>query len=178
MSLASAPFGFKPVRTLNGGDIRIGRYTVASTSARIFRGDVVRLNTLGLITRMVASTAANVIGVAAQDTGTIAGQITGYPVYDDPSTIFQVQGNNSAAITQAKFGVSNKFRIVATTGDTATGRSKEAVDIKTASASSATNIVTAIRLAPDTVGGNDLAQYSLVEVLLAGDPTKLGRAIE
>jgi hypothetical protein len=177
MSLSSAPFGFKAVRTLNGGDLRLGRYTVSSSSSRIFNGDVVTLQaSTGLVVRRAATdTDTKLLGVAAQDTGVIAGQITNFPVYDDPSTVYQVQGDNSTAITQAKFG--NPFRIVATTGDTSTGRSKEAIGIKTATAASASNIARAIRLV-STLDGNDLTAYSLVECVLAGDPTKLGRSIE
>lgn len=174
MSYPTAPFGYKPIKTLNGGDFRIGRYTVASTSARIFNGDVVRLNSIGLVTRMLAtSAAANVLGVAAKDTGLISGQQTGFPVYDDPSTVYIAMVNTSSSITQAKIGAS--YRIVGTTGDTSTGNSKEAIAIAT-SAASASFLVRVIRLYPDL--NNDLAGNSVLECVLAGDPTKLGRALE
>lgn len=174
MSLAAAPFGFKPVRTLNGGTIRVGYYTVSSASARIFNGDVVTLSTLGLVTRRAAAdTDLRLLGVAAKDTGVIAGQVTAFPVYDDPSTVYQVQSSISSAITQAKFG--QQYRIVATAGNTSTGASKEALAISTIAAS-ASYIARTIRLVEVT--GNDLAAYSLVECVLAGDPTKLGRVIE
>lgn len=173
MSLPNAPFGFRAIRTLNGGDLRLGRYTVASTSARIFKGDVVVLaNSTGLVTRQTASGTERVLGVADRDTGVISGQITDFPVFDDPSTVYEVQGNNTAAITQAKFG--NPFRIVATTGDTSLGYSKEAVAIASATAASASNIVFAVRLSPKME--NDLSQYSVIECTLAGDPTKTARA--
>lgn len=173
MSLPNAPFGFRAIRTLNGGDLRLGRYTVASTSARIFKGDVVVLaNSTGLVTRQIASGAERVLGVADQDTGVIAGQITNFPVFDDPSTVFEAQCNNATAVTQVKFG--NPFRIVATAGDTSLGYSKETVNITTATAASVSNCVFAIRLSPKI--DNDLSAYSVIECLLAGDPTKTPRA--
>lgn len=173
MSLPNAPFGFRPIKTLNGGDIRIGRYTLASTSARVFRGDVVDLaNSTGLITRHIASSVERVVGVAAKDSGVISGQQTDFPVYDDPSTVFEAQCNNATAVTQVKFG--NPFRIVATTGDTSLGYSKEAVNITASTAASASNCVFAIRLAPQQ--NNDLSAYSVIECTLVGDPTKIARA--
>lgn len=171
MSLARAPFGLKPIKTLNGGDLRVGRYTVSSASSRIFNGDIVTLNSLGLVTRRAAtSTDLKCLGVAGKDTGVIAGQITDFPVYDDPSTVFIAQCNNSGAITQAKFGFPYTFSAAA--GVTATGRSVEIIAIGS-SAASASNIVRPIRLHP--ILGNDLSQYSVVECTLQGDPTKAGR---
>lgn len=173
MSLPNAPFGFRPIRTLNGGDIRIGRYTLASTSARVFKGDVVDfVNSTGLCVRHGASSAERVLGVAAKDSGVISGQQTNFPVYDDPSTVFEVQANNTGAITQAKFG--NPFRIVATTGDTTLGYSKETAALASATAASISNCVFAIRLSPQQ--DNDLSQYSVIECTLLGDPTKIARA--
>lgn len=174
MSLSNAPYGFKPIRTLNGGDIRIGHYKLSSASARVFKGDVVDLlNSSGLVTRHIASSVERVLGVAARDSGVPAtGGISDFPVYDDPSTVFEAQCNNATAVTQVKFG--NPFRIVATTGDTSTGYSKEAVNITTATAASASNVVFAVRLSPKL--DNDLSAYSQIECLLAGDPTKTPRA--
>lgn len=172
MSLSAGPFGFKPVRTLNGGDLRVGYYRVGSASARIFRGDVVRLiASTGLVTRWV-STSNNVLGVALRDGGVpVAGGILGFPVNDNPSTVYQVQIQNTGAITQALFG--GNYKVVGTTGDTSTGRSK--MTMNTTSAATASNVVRAIRLAPEL--NNDLSQYSIVEVVLDGDPTKNGRAL-
>jgi hypothetical protein len=174
MSLPNAPFGFRPIKTLNGGDIRIGRYTLASSSARVFKGDVLDLaNSSGLVTRHIASSVERVVGVAAADSGVpVAGGVANFPVYDDPSTVFEAQCNNATAVTQVKFG--NPFRIVATTGDTSLGYSKEAVNITTATAASVSNCVFAIRLAPQL--SNDLSAYSIIECTLAGDPTKIARA--
>ena len=173
MSLPNAPVGFRPIKTLNGGDIRVGRYILASTSARVFKSDVVDfVNSTGLITRHIASSAERVLGVAAKDSGVIAGQVTDFPVYDDPSTVYEAQCNNATAVTQVKFG--NPFRIVATTGDTSIGYSKEAVNITTATAASVSNCVFAIRLTREL--DNDLSAYSRIECTLAGDPTKIARA--
>lgn len=172
MSLGAGPFGFRPVRTLNGGSFRIGRYKLASASARCFRGDALRfIASTGLATRWV-STSNNILGVAVRDSGVpVTGGIAAFEVYDDPSTVYQVQIQNTAAITQALFG--GNYKIVGTTGDTSTGRSK--MTINTTSAATASAVVRAMRLATDIQ--NDLTQYSIVEVVLDGDPTKNGRAI-
>lgn len=172
MSLGAGPFGYKPVRTLNGGDFRIGYYKVSSASARIYKGDVVKFySSSGLATRWV-STSNNVLGVAMKDSGTLAaGGLLNFPVCDNPSTVYQVQIQNASSLTQAIFG--GNYKVVPTTGNTSTGVSK--MTMNTTSASTASNIVRTIRLAPDLQ--NDLAAYSVVEVVLDGDPTKNGRAI-
>lgn len=173
MSLSNAPYGFAPIRTQTGGDIRIGRYTLASTSARVFKGDVVDfVNSTGLCVLHGASSTERVLGVAAQDSGVLSGQVSNFGVYDDPATIFEAQCNNATAVTQVKFG--NPFRIVATSGNTSLGTSKQAVNITSATAASASNVVFAIRLSPKL--DNDLSAYSVIECLLAGDPTKIARA--
>lgn len=172
MSLSDAPFGYKAIRTLNGGEARLGEYLVSSLSARIFTGDLVDLlNSAGTITRRTTSSTENVLGASAEEfnqSGTASVKIK---VFDDPSTVYEVQANNTAAITQAKFG--NSYRIIATTGNTSLGASKEEVDIGT-SAASASHIVRAIRLSPKL--DNDLSLNSIVEVVVAGDSTKTPRA--
>jgi hypothetical protein len=157
---------------MSGGNFRVGYYKLASASARVFRGDAVRLiASTGLATRWV-STSNNVLGVALRDSGVPAtGGIAQFPISDDPNTVYQVQIQNTGAITQALFG--GNYKVVCTTGDTSTGASK--MRINTTSAATASNVVRAIRLALDVQ--NDLSQYSLVEVVLDGDPTKNGRAV-
>lgn len=173
MSLPNAPFGFRPIRSLAGGDLRIGEYVVASTSVRIYKGDVVALlNSTGTVTRWTASMTERVLGVAAEQfnsSGTLAAKIR---VYDAASTVFEAQCNNTVAITQAKFG--NPFRVVDTAGDTSLGSSKETIKINTATAASASNVVFAIRLSPKP--DNDISLYSVIECMLVGDPTKIARA--
>lgn len=173
MSLPNAPFGFRPIRSLSGGNLRVGEYIVASTANRIYKGDVVSLlNSTGTIARWAASTVERVIGVAAEqfnNSGTAAVKIR---VYDAHDTVFEVQGNNATAVTQVKIG--NPFRLVATAGDTTLGYSKETVNITTATAASASNIVFVQRLSPKL--DNDLSAYSVFEVVLAGDPAKIARA--
>lgn len=177
MSLSFAPTGFSPIRTLNGGDIRIGRYTVASTSLRVFKGDPVRLvPSTGLIIKWKATHTTGLLGVAAKDSGVLAGQVTDFPVYDDPSTVYECQSSIATAVTQAKFG--NPFRIASTVtarlGDTTLGHSKSGVALG-ATAASASYVVFAIRLSPKQ--DNDLSAYSVIECTLKGDPTKAGKAL-
>lgn len=173
MSLPNAPFGFKAIRSQSGGPLRQGHYTLASTSARVFAGDVVALaNSTGLVVRHTNSGTERIIGVSARDSGVLSGQIANFPIYDYNDTVFEVQANNTVAITQAKFG--NPFRITGTlTGDTVTGISKARVAIATTAASS-TYCVFALRLSPKQ--NNDLALYSVIECVLAGDPLKTPRA--
>lgn len=176
MSLNFAPIGFVPIRTLNGGDVRLGYYTVASTSLRIFKGDPVALSTLGLITKWRASSTKGLIGVAADDTGVLAGQVTKFPVYDDPNTVYECQSSIATAVTQAKFG--SPFRVASTVsarlGNTTLGHSKAGVALAT-TAQSASYVVFAIRLSPKQ--DNDLSAYSVIECILRGDPTKAPSAL-
>ena len=171
MSLNDAPFGFRAIRTLNGGEVRTGEYTVSSATNRIYRGDVVALNTAGLVVRHAASGAVSILGAAAEEFNSSGTAGVKMKVFDDPSTVYEAQCNNTAAITQAKFG--NPYRIVATAGDSSLGYSKEEIDIGT-SAQSATYVVKAIRLSPKE--DNDLSQNSVIECILAGDPTEAARA--
>lgn len=171
MSLNDAPFGFRAIRTLNGGDIRTGEYTVSSATNRIYAGDVVDLqNSTGLLVRRVNSSAEAVLGVAAEEfnqSGTAGVKIK---VYDDPSTVFEAMVSNTGAINQAFMG--SPRRIETAAGDSSLGYSKEKVG--TATASSATYVVKPIRLSPKE--NNDLSQNSVIECVLAGDPTKTARS--
>lgn len=171
MSLNDAPFGFRAIRTLNGGDIRTGEYTVSSATNRIFRGDVVDLeNSTGLVVRRANSSVEQVLGVAAEEfnqSGTAGVKIK---IYDDPSTVFEAMVSNTAAINQAFFG--SPRRIETAAGDSDLGYSKQKVG--TATASSATYVVKPVRLSPKEE--NDLTQNSVIECVLAGDPTEAPRA--
>lgn len=177
MSLTFAPKGFTPIRTLNGGDIRIGRYTVGTTSLRIFKGDAVRLQaSTGLIVKWRASSVSGLLGVAARDSGVISAAITDFPVYDDPSTVFECQSSLATAVTQVRltgFGHRIASTVTARVGDTTLGYSKAGITFGATAVASASYVVMAIRLAPKL--GNDLSAYSVVECLLAGDPTKTAR---
>ena len=172
MPRADAAFGFRPIKSLNGGEIRVGYYVLSSASVRVFKGDVLdEIRTSGLLTRRLVSSVLNVVGVAAKNSGVLSGQLTEFPVYDDPSIVYRVQANQSTAISQAEFMAS--YRIVATAGSTTLDNSLEEVDITTA-AISASHICKAIRLSPEE--GNDLSQFAAIEVILEGDPTEVSRA--
>lgn len=97
MANALAPFGLKPVRSASG-ETRVNTYTVSSASARIYEGDLVEFSS-GLVIKSTGTTAVTALGVAARGSGAITGQITGFPVYDDPSTEFHAQANASAGVT-------------------------------------------------------------------------------
>lgn len=128
------PFGFKPVKSLSGKAVSVNYYTYASNASRIFKGDLVKLNSSGLVDRLTNSATATgpYLGVAMQDTGTISAQGT-IPICDDPEAIFEAV--STAAIAQT--GLNLNYNASVAAGDTATGLSAS----KLGAALSATSIL-------------------------------------
>lgn len=125
MPATSAPYGFRAVRHPSGL-VRSNPYAIATGyAANIFKGDPVKLvtasGTISLATTdgaRASSTAADLIGIFAGveytdangkrvvssfwPTGTTATNIVAW-VWDDPATVFEVQGNGTAYV-QADIG--------------------------------------------------------------------------
>lgn len=157
MANVSAPRGFVPVKS-SSGEARLTYFTVGSASARIFEGDLVLINTAtGCIIKATA-VSPTVMGVAAKGSGAITASIANFPVYNDPSTIFEAE-YATAVLAQTAFG--NRYRVTQTAGDTTTNLSKQSVS----STASATGTILLLRLVnrPD----NTLAASSKVECVIA-----------
>jgi hypothetical protein len=177
------PYGFQPINLI-GGQVFAGAtrmIPIASGSGTsIFVGDVVRLNTGGTLSRVsTTDSATDAVGIfmGCQFTNpttkqllqqqyypasTVASDILAF-VCDDPDTYFKVAVlSNSTTIggmTQTDIG--NNVAILATTGSTTTGDSKEGVSATT-SASVTTLPFRVIAGVPETVN----ASGSFTEVIV------------
>lgn len=153
-----APFGLRPVRTLDSSNIRVGYYKVAASTARIFKGDALSIS--GGYVKTATSASGPFIGVAAQDSGGVApsGGIDNFPVFDSPNLVFEVQAADASNASQADLLAPKP--LVLTTGNTTNGLSKHEFDID----SSLTSGVRALRLAgqPD----NALQDGGIVQVVI------------
>ena len=109
------PRGLWAVRSLSGGEIRTGKY-IAATSATIYMGDVVTMQSNGTV--QVAQAGDTAIGVASEYKATTTSGVE-ILVYDDPNIVFGVQATTAAATD-----VGANAGILATTGNTTTKVSK------------------------------------------------------
>lgn len=115
MSTTSAPFGFMPVRRLDGGQVHANPYKIAAAYATdITKNQPVKLVTAGTIE--AAAVAEDILGVlvGVEYTDSIGRRVvdTKWPtggvasatdivawVIDDPQTVFAVQADGSVAET-------------------------------------------------------------------------------
>jgi len=152
MSAIAAPYGLRPVNLI-GGQVFAGSTRLLSIASgyntNIFYGDVVAINSSGVITKVttVGTNAspfpAGVIGVFLGCTytnptlkyklnsqywpaGTAASDAQAY-ICDDPDAVFQAQANGSVAQT----ALGNNIAVVQTAGSTTTGDSAIALDSTT-----------------------------------------------
>lgn len=162
MANVNAPFGFRPIKSMSGGQsTMVDYFRVASGTARIGKGDLVELGSSGNIARATSATAVGPwIGVSMIDTGAAApaGGLQ-IPVCCDPSAEYEVQGP-TAALAQTDL-----FRIVKVNCGTApnsnTGLSQ---NVLTNTDATASNGVRLLRLAnrPD----NAFGAYQILEIRL------------
>lgn len=158
---ANAPFGFRPVKSLAGGEVQINYYKVASSASRIGRGDLVELTSAGYIQRSTSATSVGPwIGVAMADSGTITAEISKFPVCDDPAAIFEVMSASTAALSTTSLNQIYKVSC-STAPDSSTGISKDKVTTTAATASNGVRLLRVID-SPSNVSG----AYQRVEVKL------------
>ena len=151
MANKDAPFGLRPVGEL-GSEIQNGgtsKYLITSNDTQaIYKGDLVKLESTGYITKTDNSDAVASIGVfngcfyndpttqkptwsnhyPASTTPTV-GEIEAF-VYDDPNKLFLIQGNG--IIAQSSVG--RNSNIVYAAGSTINGQSKTEMNSTTESA--------------------------------------------
>ena len=165
MANKDAPFGLRPVGEL-GSEVQTGgtsKYLITSgDSQAIYKGDLVKLETTGYITKSDNGDAVVAIGVfngcfyndpttqkptwknyyPGSITPTV-GKIEAF-VYDDPNKLFLIQGNG--IIAQSSVG--RNADIVYAAGSTINGQSKTEMNSTTASAG-ATAQLRIIRICED-----------------------------
>ena len=117
MANIDAPFGFKPIGHLTGGEIRTRSYLLDEDTDTVTKGDALAMGLNGKVTRAAATEL--LAGVAAEYIATSEGAYI--EVYDDPNILYEVQGYTG--VTFAAGHVGEQADIVATAGSTTTGLS-------------------------------------------------------
>ena len=178
MANVDAAFGLTPIRHLSGnGYSRANVYTIASGLAEnIFTGDVVIINTAGVLTPHTAGEVNNIgvfagVSYTATDgsfvysqyfpSGTVATNIKAY-VYDDPYTVFKAQ----TAGTTAQTNIGNCCDIVAGAGSTATGQSGFELSATMAGTAATAKIISVYDTPDNAFGTNAIMEVLINEHLL------------
>ena len=161
MANVNAPHGFIPVRTLDGSCITAARYTLSSSNGSIGIGDLLIIDTNGVVTgRSAASPASGtVVGVAAEaKAANTGGTIL---VYDNPSIVFEGQTDDGTGTATVQTAAGANINIVNTAPSN--GISQQELDENTANVTS-TLPFKMLRLYP--VVGNSLGEFNRWEVVL------------
>jgi hypothetical protein len=153
MANPSTPFGFRPIKALSGSTLQVNYYKVSSSASRIGKGDLVELNSSGFVQRSTSATSVGPwIGVAAIDGGVpAAGGITKFPVFDDPSVIYEAMSASSIAITTTSLNQIYKVNC-GTAPNSSTGLSQDQVTTTLATASNGVRLLRIVD-APDVESG-------------------------
>ena len=94
-------FGFRPVKSLAGGECRSNTYALLSSSQQVFKGDLMILDASGKVARATSSATSTgpFLGAALENgptTGTTADTIK---VCDDPNAIYEAVSSSAVAAT-------------------------------------------------------------------------------
>lgn len=111
MANVDAKFGLKPFKNLGSGNVNSNEYTIATAAAAMYTGDLVEMTGTGRNIQVVAAGNVDSVGVFAgcrykASDGTYkyssywpgsvgATEAVAY-VYDDPTTIFEIQADTCA----------------------------------------------------------------------------------
>lgn len=159
-----APFGAMP----HDGVLRIRPYNKAAGYAtRVFPGDFVVLASDGNV-NVAAAGDTNLLGVAVEGSAASTAK-TDFLVYDHPEQLFTVQADDGGtALAQTNIG--NNCDILATTGDTTTGRSLHEIDQSTAGTATAQlRLVALDPIEAGTFGANRKYVVKINEHILDSD---------
>lgn len=121
---SDTPFGAIPT----GVTYAPRAYRKDAAASRVFPGDFVILENDGNVA--VASAGSRLLGVAAEPSANATAD-TEVLVYDHPDQLFAIQ-DDSDTTNVAETNIGNNADIVATTGDTTTGRSLHELDSSSA----------------------------------------------
>jgi len=180
MANTNGPRGLKAVRKLGGGNISLTEYSIATTTAVIYSGDKVKLTGTGNGIAKADETDELNIGVfagcryiaadgsvkfSAYWPGSVSATNAVALVYDDPTIVFEVQGDT---VNEADIGL--LADVHAGTGSATTGMSGSYI-IASAGATSGKNFQI-IRLVPRP--NNAYGAYAKVEGIFVEHAYKTG----
>ena len=114
MANIDAPHGFKPVRKIGGGCMTASRYSLSASNGSIGIGDLLIIDTNGVITGRSAASPADgtVLGIAAEAVDANSGGTM--LVYDDPSIVFEGQTDDGTGTSTAQTCVGANINVVNT----------------------------------------------------------------
>jgi len=161
MANQDAPFGLRPSRSSISANTQ-NRYRIANNyGTAIFQGDLVAMVTGGGIERVGAGGSGLILGVfnGCQYTDPTSGKPTWsayYPgsvaaddimatIIDDPNATFEIQADDTFPVAD----LAGNYDIVATAGDTTSGRSNLELEVGTADSTVATLPLKAIDISQD-----------------------------
>lgn len=160
MSNLDAPLGFRPVENGVAGIVpRLREYT-ALTNIAIYEGDLVGINTTGLVVAYTTTDAdaGDVLGVAAHPL-TASQSDRALQVYDDPEQIFEAQVDDNT-LTNASLYLFKYFDAVKTTGNTTTLQSKHEIDGNSGTAALAAGNVVQVIGPSKAINNDENVSYS------------------
>ena len=151
MANVDCPRGLYPVGHLTGGEIRTEEFIV-TTSAAIYKGDILEMVSGGTVDPAAATDGVKVIGVAAHNVTAAASATAGtkIQVYCDPYIIFGIQGVTGYTSSAATIGLSADATTYAA-GNTTSFLS--ATELDTPSAQTAMFHVLGLVASPDNAWG-------------------------
>jgi len=100
--MADAPYGFKPVRHLTGGEIRTESLTLTAANAIIGKGDLLSIAADGTVDRAAAAD-TTIVGVAAAPAAASDG--TTILAYIDPNIVYRAQTDDGTGTLTAQTGI-------------------------------------------------------------------------
>jgi hypothetical protein len=161
MPNVDAPHGFRPIRTVDGGCIIANEHTLSSTNGSIGIGDLVVVDTNGVVTGRAAAAAAagTVLGVSAEPKAANAGGTI--LVWDSPNIVFEGQVDDTTGTATAQTCVYANIEIINTAPSG--GISQQELD-ESSAAVTATLPFKIIGLHKRV--GNAFGQFNCLEVVL------------
>ena len=198
MSNPNAPFGFRPVRRLDGAapTYQTNKYLISTANTTgIGTGDVVKYDgtNAGYIA-LAAATDTPVLGIFAgcewfdssqakkifqtQWTGVttvVAGSTITAFVYDDTNIVFEAQSKGGSGAAVAQSSLRQNAKLGTGTPNAVTGLSTETLDETTLATNQSGYPFKVVGLS-QKVGNDNTSQYNVVEVVLNSTNYKAGVA--
>lgn len=161
MANVDGPHGFVPVRRLGGGCITTTRMVVASDNGSVGVGDLLAIDTNGVITGRAAAAAAagTVAGVAAEPKAANAGGTI--LVYAAPDIVYEAQTDDGTGTATVQTAVGANIEIVNTAPSN--GISQQELD---ESSAATTNTLPFKVLGLYPIAGNSFGEFNRLEVIL------------
>ena len=156
MANLNAPYGFQPLKS-PAGNISANPYSATGT---IFEGDLVTMNSDGLVIKLTSTTAVYACGAAASYIA-VGTSVATLLVYDDPNQVFTAQSLLTSTSNQTIIG--DLYDLYVGTGSTSSRLSGAGVGTTESNTSSGPLLISGF---DSSVDNDDAAAYPRVQVKL------------